>query len=133
MLIMACLDTTFLVDLLRGKKEVSSLKDELSKSESILAVASPSIMELWLGACQAQASVQEKEKINQLLLSLEILDLDEKSAKEAGEIEAGLFVKRQIIETEDIMIAAIAKIHGEKVVTRDNHYTKIDGLKVLKY
>ncbi len=130
---MACLDTTFLVDLLRGRKDVGNLKEELSRSESILAVASPSIMELWFGACQAKASEQEKEKINQLLLSLEVLDLDEKSAKEAGEIEGELFAKRQVIETEDVMIAAIARVHNEKVVTRDNHYTKIDGLKVLKY
>lgn len=130
---MACLDTTFLVDLLRGKEEISKLKDELSKSESVLTVASPSIMEIWLGACQAKASEKEKEKINQLLLSLEILSLDEKSAKEAGEIEAELLNKGQIIETEDIMTASIAKMNGEKVVTRDRHYAKISGLKVLKY
>lgn len=130
---MACLDTTFLVDLLRGKEDIRNLKDELSKTESSLAVASPSIMELWLGACQAKASEQEKEKINQLLLSLEILSLDENSAKEAGEIEAELLNKGQIIEIEDIMTAAIAKMNGEKVVTRDGHYARIPGLKVLKY
>ncbi|MBI3027223.1 PIN domain-containing protein [Candidatus Woesearchaeota archaeon] len=130
---MACLDTTFLVDLLRGKKEISDLKEELSKSEPILAVAAPSIMELWAGACLAKASAAEKEKISELLESLEILNLDEKSAKEAGEIEAGLIGEGQIIETEDVMIAAIAKVHGEKIVTRDSHYTKIHGLNVLKY
>jgi tRNA(fMet)-specific endonuclease VapC len=130
---LACLDTTFLVDLLRGKSEVKDLKDELSKSESVLAAASPSVMEIWLGACLSKASEREKEKINQLMISLEILNLDTKSAKEAGEIEAGLISKGQPIETEDMMIAAIAKINGEKVVTRDGHYTKIQGLKVLKY
>ena len=36
-------------------------------------------------------------------------------------------------KAEDIMIAAIAKTHGEKVVTRDAHYSKIHGLKMLKY
>ena len=65
--------------------------------------------------------------------SLERLNLDERSAKEAGEIEAELLGKNQSIETEDIMIAAIARISGEKVVTRDRHYAKIHGLKVLKY
>ncbi len=31
------------------------------------------------------------------------------------------------------MIAGIAKANGEKIVTRDAHYTRIDGIKVLKY
>ncbi len=130
---MACLDTTFLVDLLRGKSEIHGLKDELDRHEETLAVATPSIMELWLGACMAKASNEEKEKINELIQSLEIFDLDEKSAKDAGEIEAELMRKNQAIDTEDIMIAAIARAHGEKVITRDKHYAKILGLKVLKY
>lgn len=130
---MACLDTTFIIDILRGDREVSKLMEELDKNEDFLAIATPSIMEIWAGACIAKASNNEKEKINELLSSLEILNLDEKSAKEAGEIEAGLLAKKQVIETEDIMIAAIANMRGEKIVTRDNHYAKIDGLKVLKY
>ena len=130
---MACLDTPFLVDVLRGKSEVRKLMEELDKNEDVLAVASPSIMELWLGASIAKASKAEKDKVNGLLESLEVFPLDEKSAKEAGEIEAELLAKNQNIETEDIMIAAIAKLHGQKVVTRDNHYTKINGLSVLKY
>ena len=130
---MACLETTFLIDVLRGKKEVTNLMSDLDTSEDFLAVASPTIMELWAGACTAKASQAEKEKINNLLASLEILNLDEKSAKEAGEIEAELTNSGKIIETEDIMIAAIAKSNNEKIVTRDGHYAKINGLKVLKY
>ena len=118
---MACLETTFLVDLLRGKSGVRGIMEELDEHEEILAVTTPSIMELWLGACIADASKNEKDKINELIKSLEILPLDEESAKEAGEIEAELTRKRQTIETEDIMIAAIAKVNGEKIVTRDSH------------
>jgi predicted nucleic acid-binding protein len=130
---MVCLETTFLVDLLRGKKEVSELKDELIRSDKIFAIASPSIMEIWSGASLSMQSEYKKEKINELILSLTILSLDEKSAKEAGEIEAELIEKGIIIETEDIMIAAIAKVNGETLVTRDGHYAKIPGLKMLKY
>lgn len=130
---MACLDTTFLVDLLRGKSEVSKLMEEIDKNEEIIAIAAPSVMEIWLGACLSKASKAEKDKVNDLLKSFDILELDEKSAKEAGEIEARLIGEGKIIETEDVMIAAIAKVHGEKIVTRDSHYTKIHGLNVLKY
>ncbi len=129
---MACLDTTFLIDLLRGKEEVSVLMDEFDKTESSIVIAAPTVMELWLGAIREGKDV-EKIRINEMLNSLEILPLDEQSAKEAAEIEAELLKSGQIIEIEDIMTAAIARIHGEKVVTRDQHFAQIPGLKVLKY
>lgn len=130
---MACLETSFLIDLLRGKQEVHALKDELDRTETTLTIAAPSVMELWSGAIIAKASEHEKAKVNDLIQSLQILPLDEKSAKEAGEIEADLLRRGLPIETEDIMIAAIARVHGEKVVTHDAHYTRIPGLRVLKY
>jgi predicted nucleic acid-binding protein len=128
---MACLETTFLIDLLRGKREVKELKDHLDKDT--LAVAAPSLMELWSGACIAQQSAAEKEKILDLFQSLDVLTLDEKSAREAGEIEAELLRKGLPIETEDMMSAGIARMHGETIVTRDQHFARIPGLKVLKY
>lgn len=130
---MACLETTFLIDLLQGKNEVSSIKDELDKTEKAIYIASPSVMELWAGAMLAKLPSREREKVTLLLSSLSILPLDEESAKEAGEIEAELLQKGITIETGDIMIAGIARKAGEKVVTRDLHYTRINGLKVLKY
>ncbi len=130
---MACLDTTFIIDLLRGKEEISPLKDTLSRTESRLAVAAPSIMELWVGAQLVSKSTEEKVKIDELLQSLIVLELNEHSAKLAGEIEAGLIRSGQIIDTEDCMIAGIAISNGETLVTRDAHFARIPGLRVLKY
>ncbi len=130
---MACLDTSFLIDLLRGNEEVYSLKEELDKNEKILAIAAPTIMELWAGASLAKMPSKEKEKILLLINSFLILPLDEQSAKFAGEIEAELLQRGVTIETEDIMIAGIARANGEKIVTKDAHYTRINGIKVLKY
>lgn len=130
---MTCLETTFLIDILLGKTEISELKDELSKTEPILTIAAPSVMEIWMGASISKQPDSKKDKINELISSFTILPLDEKSAKEAGEIESDLIKKGEIIETEDMMIAAIAKVNGEKLVTRDEHYARISGLRMLKY
>ncbi len=130
---MVCLETTFLVDLLHGQKDVTELKESLDKTESIIAVAAPSVMELWSGANFARLPEKEKTKINELIGSLIILPLDEKSAKEAGEIEAALMKAGAIIGTEDIMIAGIARANGEKLVTRDSDFAKISGLQLIKY
>jgi len=130
---MACLETTFLIDLLKGKTEAESVKDELEKIEPILFIPAPALMELWSGANAGNVPDKEKEKIQNLINSLVILPLDEKSAKEAGDIEAELIKKGLPVETEDIMIAGICRANGEKLVTRDAHYARISGLKLLKY
>ncbi len=130
---MACLDTTFLIDLLRGRKDIKELKDELNKHESNLYVAAPSVMEIWTGANLNDYPEKEKFKIKYLLESFKVLNFDEKSAKEAGEIQAELIKKGKIIQVQDIMIAAISITNGEKIVTRDEDYIRVNGLKVLKY
>ncbi len=130
---MACLETSFLIDLIRGKASVSELKDELERAEPRLAIAAPSIMELWAGSCAVKKAKAEQDKILELIESLEILPLDDRSAREAGEIEANLSAAGIEIQTEDVMIAGIARIAGEKLVTRDNDYVRVPGLKVLKY
>ncbi len=130
---MACLDTSFLIDLLRGKGVVKDLKEELDRVEKVLAIATPSISELWRGALLSGNPPREKEKIITLIHSLIILPFDETAAMEAAEIEAELIQKGSMIDTEDIMIAAIARRYGEKLVTRDEHFTRISSLRVLKY
>lgn len=130
---MVCLETTFLIDVLRGKKEVLELKDQLDKTETKMSIAAPSVMELWRGALRSAAVEKEKAKINELIASLVMLQLDEESAKQAGEIEAQLLNKGISMGTEDIMIAGIARANGEKLVTRDSDYAKISGLQLIKY
>ena len=130
---MSCLETTFLIDLLRGNKEVMMLKDELERTEKDLAIATPSIMEIWAGTFLAKMPAQEQEQVNILLQSLTILSLDEAAAKEAGEIEAELRQRGSPVQPEDIMIAGIARSKGRKIITRDSDYACIPGLRVLKY
>ncbi|MBI3260594.1 MAG: PIN domain-containing protein [Ignavibacteriae bacterium] len=130
---MACLETTFLIDLLRGEKRIEKMHEELNRTETTFSIAAPSVMELWTGANLSNLPQKEKEKINELISSFVVLHLKENSAKEAGDIESELIRKGQNIEIEDIMIAAIAKVNDEKLVTRDEHYARIPGLKMLKY
>lgn len=130
---MAVLDTSFLIDLLRNKKEALSLRNELDSLEPTLYATAPSIMELWDGALFSAIPQREKEKVEQLLRAIDILPLDSRGSKRAAEIGFALSKKGEIIQDEDLMIAGIALTNGEMVVTRDEHFTRIPGLKVLKY
>ncbi|MBI2667442.1 PIN domain-containing protein [Candidatus Woesearchaeota archaeon] len=128
------LDTSFLIDLLRGKdNKVKDRIDRLDKEFIIKGVASISIMELWRGALQS-ANEKEKKDINELLKSLLIFNLDENAAKEAAEIEFELTKNGDIIDLEDIMIAGISKVRNEVLLTRNvKHFKRIKGVKFEEY
>ena len=78
---MACLETTFVIDLLQGKADILELKNEIDKTESIVSVAAPSVMEVWTGASQSNLPKKEKATINELLSSRVVLALDERSGR----------------------------------------------------
>ena len=128
------LDSSFLIDLLRGRNEEAKKKaEELDRIFVTKSISSISIMELWRGACLIQ-SEKEKKKILSLLNSVIIYDFDAYAAKVAAEIEADLKIKGKNIDREDIMIAAIAKTKNEPVLTRNvKHFSKIEGLTVESY
>jgi len=129
------LDTSFLIDLLRGKDpEVLKRAEELDKRLESKGVASITIMELWRGAMQSLYQETEKRKVNDLISSLFQYPFQELEAKKAGEIEAELTKKGTMIDLEDIMIAGVAKIHHEPILTRNKkHFSRVHGLHVETY
>lgn len=135
---MVCLDTTFLVDLLRGDMQARDLDNQFAKQHLTVSVAAPSIMELVKGlhldTTAQHVTAEECSRIIDILNSLVVLGLDQKSAMLAGEIEARLVNKGLTLDVEDIMIAAIAITHGEPLVTRNTkHFGRIPDLKIMGY
>ena len=130
---MACLDTSFLVDLIRGKEQIKTLLEELIKRKQIITIASPSLMELMSSASLNQKRDEKKEIID-ILSSMSVLSLDAESAIKAGEIEAKLIISGETIPSTDIMIAAIAMQNNETLVTKNKkHFSRIKGIEVVDY
>ncbi len=127
---MAVLETSFLIDILRGRKQAVDLLNELEEREPLF-ITTPTIMELWEGALRSQLPEKEMKKTGDMLVALHILDFDAKAAKKAAEINYELL--HSPIEAEDSMIASIAFVHNEVLVTKDEHFVRISGLKILKY
>lgn len=130
---MACLDTSFIIDLLQNNGKVYEILHDLETAEKQLSVPAPVVMELWIGICSQERSSEEKKKVLQLFQSLKILPLDEVAAKESAEIRYFLKKKGKAIGTEDCMIAAIAKVNNETLVTMDSDFLSIEGLRIFKY
>lgn len=131
---MVCLDTSFIIDLLKGRSNVKDMMNRLEKGSKAVAVVSPTIMELVTGANLSSKISKEKERIIEFLSGLLIFDFDKKSAFIAGDIEADLLKKGERIETEDIMIGAIVKNNNEILLTGNRkHFERIKDLKIESY
>jgi len=131
---MVCFDTTFLIDLLRGKNGLDLLSKEFDYGSESISIASPSIIEIIRGLKLGNIDEDENEKVSELISSINVLNLDKDSAILAGKIEASLIKKGEIIDLEDIMIGAIAIINDETLITQNiKHFSKIKNLKIRSY
>ncbi len=129
------LDTSFLIDLLRGKdQKVKQKAEELDRVFTTREVSAITVMELWRGACKAAKTKKEKEKVDTLLQSLVIHNFNQTTAKYAAEIEVDLEKRGEMIDLEDIMIAATARATNKKILTRNNkHFKRIQNITIETY
>ena len=98
----------------------------------VSASASITVFELWQGL-EIKDS-KKREKILNILQSIGLLSFDFNSAKEAGNIYRELRKKGITIDAEDTMIAGIAKIYNETLLTRNvKDFRRIENLKVEGY
>lgn len=128
------LDTTFLIDFLRAKKEAIEFLE--SHQPIALFTTEINVFELFTGAYLFDKNVDDHtQKITSLLSKLNVLPLDRKASIKAGEIAAKLIKEGKKIEETDCLIAAIAIINGiNKIVTANkSHYERIKGIEVISY
>lgn len=131
---MVCLETTFIIDVLRGENSVIPLEEKISKSEEIVTVASPTIMEIIAGALQSSRPEEEKQKVINCISTLKTLDFGSTEAHVAGQILANLIKKGEMIEITDVMIGAVAKENNQTLLTKNvKHFSKIKDLKIETY
>ncbi len=72
---MVCLETSFVIDYLRGKENVRIIINKLRENNDTLTIASPSIIEL-ISGIELEEIKKEKEDIIKFLFSIEVLSLE---------------------------------------------------------
>ena len=135
---MVCLDSTFVIDILKGAEKAEELEENIDNRGEDIFIASPSIIEvvrgLYLKSNIKNLKNNEKERTFKLINSLSVLDLDKNSAILAAKIEADLKNNGEIIDIEDVMIAAITINNNETLITRNKkHFERIKDLKIEAY
>ncbi|MDP3765835.1 MAG: type II toxin-antitoxin system VapC family toxin [Nanoarchaeota archaeon] len=133
---MILLDTTFLIDLLKQRKNAVDKAVELVNRDE-LATTSVNIYELLIGV-YSKKDIDHGKKlaaIEDLTEKLEILTLEKNSAIKSAKIGGELMLNGEIVGDTDNMIAGIALSNGiAAIVTRDKeHFQRIKGIKVESY
>lgn len=127
------LDSTFLIDVLRGSSDVSELIEELDASGTPL-VSALTVMELYEGVQLAETSDAERAAVEALLDDIDSVPFDSECAIRAGQLLVELSRVGEPIDETDVMIAATALVHERPVVTRNvKHFERVPGLDVVSY
>lgn len=128
---MACLDTSFLIDVLDGGEAARETMADLDDRDERHAIVPVTAAELWIGA--NLGSVQEFRRTEELVESLLWLELDRACARRAGRLQAELMESGSPLGFNDCVIAATAIEHGHELVTGDADFEAVPDLRVLTY
>jgi predicted nucleic acid-binding protein len=131
---MVVFDTSFIVDLFNGRENAKKIALKYGLVGEELKVPSVVVMEIISGAVIHAKKEGERDDAINFLSGLTILNFDFDSAVTAGDIEAELTKKGEIIDEVDIMIGAIVKKNDEVLITKNaKHFERINGLKIEGY
>ena len=127
-----CLDTDFLVNFLRNKREEIEFIKNQNKEMNILATTYLNLFELYLGAFKSEKS-KEILSIEILKERLLVLNLDDNVVRKAGEIAAKLEKDGNAIDFRDLLIGTICLANGFHLKTYNiSHFSRMPGLKLIQ-
>jgi predicted nucleic acid-binding protein len=121
------LDTCALIELEKGNPGLLSA----ARKVSVLTLSRVAIAEFRCGIPQAKAHAKARAFIDQLEPLCNLLNLTDATVRHYADIWNELRIAGIPIPTNDIWIAASAREHQLPVLTRDRHFEKIKGLKVV--
>lgn len=130
---MPILDTSFLVDLIRGREVALEMLSDLEVKRAPLFTTPITVLELYRGANLSANPEKNLEVTKKILASLLVLPLDDEACLVFGALSARLKLEGMRIGEFDEVIASIALCHDGEIVTRDKHFLEVPGLRVLGY
>ncbi len=125
-----CLDTDFLVNFLRNKREEVDFIVN-NENQIVFTTTFITLFELFYGAYKSNRE-ENVNKVTELQSRLRLLNLSVEAVDTAGQIIAELERKGTPIEFRDLLIGCIAKTDGYPLKTYNKkHFERIPGLRLL--
>ncbi|HOX34941.1 MAG TPA: type II toxin-antitoxin system VapC family toxin [Methanoregulaceae archaeon] len=125
-------DTSFIVDLMRRDPGALARYEAYEQAGTALQTTAVTALELYKGAF---VTGNEKNRliIATLLEVFTVLPVDETIFEAFGRLSAALAQSGNAIGDFDEVIAVIALRYDGEIITRDRHFLKVPGLKVIPY
>ena len=128
------MDTAFVIDVMKNEQNAIKKLQELVKKGEPQLVTAITIFELFSGIARSTKPIEEKNRVLTTLKGQLILHFDNDAAEKAGEIDGMLIKEGRMNDPIDCMIAGIALVKKEKVLTRNvKDFAKIRGIEVETY
>ena len=120
------LDSTIIIDCLRGKKGRDELLKKLTLEGSTLGCCSVNIVEVYTGMKN-----REREKTTNLLNSFEYYNITREMATLAGEYRRNYRKKGKILSVSDVLIAAVAISYNLILITDNRKHYPMPEIKII--
>jgi tRNA(fMet)-specific endonuclease VapC len=133
---MVILDSTILIDFLRGKENAKQKIAELKKRGADFYTTQVNVFELVQGVYAHGKDIEEElMALNLLLQDIKLLDLTFVSSYTAGRLSGELMRTGKIISMGDLLIAGISTANNVKTIITKNEkdFKKIKEIKVESY
>ncbi len=130
---MFVLDTAVLIDALHRKKAALRKIVELEDKDETICTPQINVLELYKGAYLPTKSLEDIQKVKELLEAFVILGINGDTYECFAAISAQLKSNGESISDFDELIAAIAMAHGAVIISRDCHFSRIPGLRIISY
>ena len=127
------LDTDVLIALLNGEPNAKNAIEHLEENGEKAATTIITVYELLRGAYISTNHERNLAEVQDLLSNIEILNLTIQACEEASKIYRDLRRAGRLIGEFDTLIAAIVKMHSEAVMTRDEHFSLIQGIDIVEW
>ncbi len=122
---------------LRNEKSALEAMQRLERGGEQIATTSINIHELYTGAYFSKNPAKKINDILTLMEIIDVLDFDKVSAKHSGLIMSDLKQRKIVVDESDwlgdVLTAAVAKKFDATIVTNDNDFANISGIKIERW
>lgn len=124
-----CLDTNIVIALFAGNESILTNLVQLNQ----VFVSSTVLGELYYGALKSSRIYENLKRVNDFAIGCTILTCDSETAGEYGRIKLELTKKGKMIPENDIWIAAVTRQYDLTIVTKDEHFSTVENLKIVNW
>ena len=122
------LDTTILIDHLRGRQEAVDLLTVLVRQGHRLGLCCVNVAELYSGLRH-----EERARADRLIGNLDFYDVTREAAKQAGQYRYDFACRGITLSIADTLVAATAVTQSATLVTANTKDFPIEGIELLEH